>query len=298
MKIQITLFISLFLSVSIYAQISSSKWQTKPIIVDGDASDWESIPRFFNSESNVQYEFRNDSQNLYVVLRSTNRNTQFQLLRAGFSVKLKVKTQPVTKVSITFPPKKIGNIAPIERNNDKLVDKFNTNPELMFKDSAVLDGFIFSKGIITSENSDSKGIRFAKNKGSRDQVVFEIQIPFREIFGNDFKLSEIAKIPMQLQVNINDLSQSSMREMHGRMGRGMRGDGSGMRGEGGMRGGGEMGSMNEGGEIGMSQSGEMAGGMNGGYEMGGREKMQGGGWDANSMSRKSFSIDFKLSVGN
>lgn len=54
----------------IFGQLSSSMWQTKPIVIDGDASDWGWILRFFKPEANVQYEFRNDNQNLYVILKS------------------------------------------------------------------------------------------------------------------------------------------------------------------------------------------------------------------------------------
>jgi hypothetical protein len=281
----------LCLCSSIHAQESLSKWQSQPISIDGDASDWKSIPRFFDSESNVQYEFRNDAQNLYMILRTTDRATQIQLLRAGFSIHLKVKSNPPSKCGITFMPPKMHGMPPMgmnqDGNQDKLVDKFSSKPEFIVKDSAVLDGFLFTNGIITSENKDTKGICFAKSKTSRDQVIFELQVPLREIFGTDFTVENISKIPIQFQVVVNDLSESANRS-HGKMSGGMRG--GGMRG-GGRRGGGggsEMGG-------GMSRGGgeEMGGG-----EMGERPEMeQGERHQGMSMTRKSFSTNFKLSSG-
>ena len=266
----------------IRAQENISKWQSQPIIVDGNLSDWGSIPRFFDSESNVQYEFRNDAQNLYLVIRSTDRATQIQLQRAGFSVRLKVKTSPPTKFGILFTPPKMPGMLMDRNPQDKLVEKFSSKPEFFRPDSALLDGFLYSQGIITSENKDLKGICFAKSKASRDQVVVEFQIPLKEMYGNDFSLVNIIGIPIQFQVIINELSENANKS-HGRMNGGMRG--GGMRGR--MPGGGEMrgGGMPRGGE-------EMGGG-----EMGERPEMPADEMPEKlSFSRKSITANFKLSA--
>ena len=196
-KFKISLLILLAFSTFIFAQTSTSKWQSKPIIIDGDGSDWEAIPRFFNSDSNVKYEFRNDSKNLYLILKSTSRATQLQLLQAGFSVRLKVKIQPVLKVGITFPPKKTKKLAQMlpkpEESYGGLVEKSEYK---VFNDSAILDGFQFTNGIITSEIKDFDGICFAKSQKMREEVSYEFQIPLREIFGKNFEMTDISKIPI------------------------------------------------------------------------------------------------------
>jgi len=271
---------------SVHAQESISKWQNQPIIIDGSLSDWGSIPRFFDSESNVQYEFRNDTQNLYLTLRSSDQATQIQLQQAGFSVHLKLKSKPPTKFGITFVAPKKRGMPPMDRNpegkRDKLVDKFSSKPVVAVIDSATLDGFLLSEGIITSENKNPKGICFAKNKSSRDQFVVEFQIPLKEMYGNDFSLTNIISIPIQFQVIINELSETANKtrgRMNGRMhGGGMRGGmPGGEMGGGGMPGGGE----------------EMDGG-----EMGERPGMPDGEMpESLSFSRKSFTANFRLSAG-
>lgn len=283
--IQLTILAILSVYTGVFAQVSSSKWQTQPIILDGNGSDWGTLPRFFNTESNVKYEFRNDAQNIYIILKAADRAIQMQLLRAGFNVKLKVKTSPPIKVGITFMASKIA-IAPIGQNNqDKLVDKSFTNPELVNKDTAFVDGFQYAKGKIFSENKDEKSICFARSQSNRELATYEIGIPLREIYGNDYKLDNISITPIQLQVSINDLSQNEMKKMKGRMGGG---HGGGMHG-GGRGMGGEMGSRDmENGGIGGSEVGEMPG-----TAMEDEMQVRGG----LSMERKSFSIDFKLSSG-
>jgi len=294
--IKLTFFAVLCLSTSVLGQTSSSKWQAQPIVIDGNGADWGTLPRFFNSEANVKYEFRNDDQNLYIVLKAADRATQMQLMAAGFNIRLKVKTSPPIKVGITFPAIKKAEMPSMQMNGEgrteKLVDKSASNPDILAKDTAILDGFQFAKGIITSDMKDGKNICFAKSKTGKELVTYEISIPLREIYGNDYKLDNVTATAIQLQVNINDLSQNEMRKMRGRMGGG--------RGEG-MRGGGERGmggGMNRGG---MNGEGGMEGGGIGGSEIG---EMPGQGMESEmqsragfSMERKSFSIDFKLSTG-
>ena len=75
-NIFISCLVSFSLLTSISAQTSTAKWQPTPISIDGNEEDWGTLLRFFNSESNVKYEFRNDAQNLYIILKSADRATQ------------------------------------------------------------------------------------------------------------------------------------------------------------------------------------------------------------------------------
>ena len=293
--IQLTFLTVLSLFSGIMAQVSTSKWEPQSIVIDGNGADWNTLPRFFNAESNVKYEFRNDAKNLYLILKAADRSTQMQMLSAGFSVKLKVKTSPPLKVAIAFPALKKGEMPPMIINQDGKIDnltyKSTEGTVIIPKDTALLDGFLFSKGKILSENNDENSICFARSKTSRELVTYEIRVPLREILGNDFSLLNLNSTPIQLQVNINDLSQRDMKKMRGHQGKrmpgGMPGGSRGGRGMGGEMGGNGM--DNRG--IGGSDTGDMPG-----SEM--QDAMQGNqGGSTFSMERKSFSIDFKLSTG-
>ena len=270
----------------VYSQVSIAKWQVQPIVIDGDGSDWGMLPRFFNSESNLKYEFRNDAQNLYFILKAADRATQTQLFRAGFSVRYKLKTS-TQKSDISFLANKFTEMPPMNTQDvrtDKLVDKSVTRPEIVQKDTVMLNGFQFTNGIITSENKDN--ICFARSKSNRDLATYEIKIPLKELFGNNFSLDIISSQLVQLQVVVNDLSQYEIHKMRTRMGGGhgggMHGGGRGM-GEG-MRGGSVMGAEMQGG------MGQMPGNeLNGEFPT----EMRGG----FSMERKSFNKDFLLSSG-
>ena len=293
--IQLTFLTVLSLFSGIMAQVSTSKWEAQSIVIDGNGADWGTLPRFFNAESNVKYEFRNDAKNLYLILKAADRSTQIQMLSAGFSVKLKVKTSPPLKVAIAFPALKKGEMPPMIINQDGKIDnlsyKSTEGAVIIPKDTALLDGFLFSKGKIVSDSNDENSICFARSKTSRELVTYEIRVPLREIYGNDFSLVNLNTTPIQLLVNINDLSQRDMKKMKGHQGKGMSGGmpggGRGSRGMGGEMGGNGM--ENRG--IGGSDTGEMPG-----SEM--QDAMQGNqSSNSFSMERKSFSIDFKLSTG-
>ncbi len=290
-KISMVIIGILSLLSPIMAQPSLSKWQAQPIKIDGDAADWQSLPRFFNSESAVQYEFRNDAQNLYLIIKSTDQATQLQLAQAGFTIHLKEKTQPPTKFSITFPARKSETWMNFHNNPEEkpelLNDKYNTPPDIIPRDSAILAGFMYTKGMIYSDKNDSNAFSFAQSKNNRKQTIFEIQIPLREIFGNNFNLIQVSKMAFQLQVIINDLSLNSMQNKHGKMGeRGM---------QNGMRRNGQMGGMN-GGE--MRERNDQGSGMNGSSEgLNEQGNITDGNFNNNlSFGRKSFSIDFVLST--
>lgn len=263
------------LITGVNAQTSIAKWQAEPVTIDGNPVEWGVNPRFFNAESNIKYEFRNDMQNLYIIIKAADRTTQMQLMQAGFSVKLKVKTSPPIKVNIAFPASKMPSMAKDGRT-EKLADKSLTTPEFIPKDTAITEGFLFCNRLIMSEDKDEKHICFARSKSNREQATYEIRIPLREVYGNDYVLENISLTPIQLQVNINELSQNEISKMRGKMGGGRRAGGEG-RGMGGMHGGGEM----PGGNMGEIPGNEMQSDIRGGF----------------SMERKSFSIDFKLSTG-
>jgi len=299
--VQLTLLSVFSLFSGAMAQVSTSNWQDQPIAIDGDGSDWGTNPRFFNAESNVKYEFRNDAQNLYLIIKSADRTVQMQLLKAGFNIRLKVKTSPPIRTTITFPVLKSMDKSSVVKNEelktDKLMDKSMSNQETMIKDTAILDGFQYSRGKISSENRDEKSICFARSKSLRELTFYEIRIPLREIFGDNYTMETISTIPIQLQVNINELSQNEIRKMRTKGGgrSGGRSGGMGGGGRGGM-GGGRNGGM--GGDLQSQQDNDLPGGnvgeVPGSDEM---ESMQGnenrGGY---SMDRKSFSIEFHLTA--
>lgn len=277
---QLTLVGVLSLFTSAFAQVSTAKWQSHPIIIDGDAKDWETAPCFTNSDSKINYEFRNDDRNLYLILKTTDENMQKQLLQAGFKLRFKVKAKQKITANIVFPVKKVitapqkaeigkkTDADQMQKPMDGVGQKMDPKNRIMPKEIAVLDGFIFSKDTITSNKIDENRVSFAN---SNESSVFEFQIPLREFFGDGYSLDNIIASRIQLQVNINGKSESR---------------GNGMF-PGGMGGG---------------PDGGMGGGFGGDMSMmpppGAMLPLDGDTSDAVPMTKKAFTVEFNLSANN
>ena len=277
---QLTLVGILSIFTSAFAQVSTAKWQSHSIVIDGDAKDWETAPCFTNSDSKINYEFRNDDRNLYLILKTTDENMQKQLTQAGFKLRFKVKAKQKITANIVFPVKKGGIVPPTAEMGKKPdVDqmqkpmngagqKMDPKNRIMPKEIALLNGFIFSKDTITSNKIDENRVSFANsNEGS----VFEFQIPLREFFGDGYILDNIITNRIQLQVNINGKSESR--------GNGMFPGGMGGGPDGGMGGG-------FGGDMGMMPP------------PGGMPPFNGDMSDAVPMTKKAFTVEFNLSANN
>lgn len=301
------LIVSGTLMTSLGAQTNVVKWQQSPIGIDGIADDWGATIRFFNSESRIHYEFRNDDKNVYIILKTNDEQMKRQLLMAGMKLKFKVKTEPKTYASINFPSmiegrkpmppgvkdgkQGMGKGAPkaqTQQNDQEMPmdEDMDMLPEMNHKDTLQTEGFQFADKII-SDNIFPGEICFAKTKDMRAKdMVYELAIPIREFAGKDYELSSLSDVQFQVQIIVNSMSSSSSGGrggMSGRMSGGMGGPGGGM--------GGGMGG--PGGGMGGGPGGDMGGGGPGGDMGGGPE---GGMDEGSSMTRKTINAQFYLSV--
>lgn len=298
-----------------HAQVCENNWQATPLSIDGNPNDWTTKLRLYDSNSKLMYEFRNDDKNLYFVFKSEEKSLQRQMEQAGMKLKIVIKGAPKTKATIEFkkntsktmmptPPGGMNNGTPPsfpqqQTQNGQLRQDNNQNqlpmkPEFMPKDTAYVKGFMFAQNFILSNNQHENTITFAKSRGNSDESAFELVIPIRELFGDNFQLANIKNIPIQFNLTINALSQSSSSSrMSGGMGGRMGG------GPGGEMGGGPGGGM--GGGPGGGMDGGPGGGMGGGPggEMGNQSSMPNNmDEDNSSNSKKEIKALIQLTTAN
>lgn len=211
-------FMCMFLGT--YAQVSVLKWQSSLLEIDGNPNDWTTELRFFHSNSGLKYEFRNDANNLYFVFKSDDVALKRQLAQAGMKLKFIVKSEKgktayfeIKKSSLhPFP----GHFPPPPSDAQVLSDAQVAPPLLVpgdfqeptmpvVVDTALVRGFYFADKQIYSENSKPNSIIFAKSNPVVDEVAFEMQIPIRELFGENYNLNEIVNVPIKFQLIINAL---------------------------------------------------------------------------------------------
>jgi hypothetical protein len=315
-KTFLLLTICLYLSTGIYSQTSKINWQPTLLDIDGQPNDWTTKLRFYDSASKISFEFRNDANNLYFVIKSGEKSLYQQIETSGLTLKFVVKAE--NKVNAIFsldkkeqstgmmmpPPMMMGdddfggqnnmenqsstpnklNQKNMPSRNDGSILSFGKQPA----DTATAKGFLFTKkAIISSENKDGSSIRFAKSPANVQETAFEMSIPLKELFGENFDINKIATIPIKFQLSIPAKSNSSQ------SGGGMGGFSGGMGGPGG-----GMGGPGGGGPGGGGPGGDMGGGPGGqGGEMGERPDMAGGQNGESNMTKKTIKLVFTISKG-
>lgn len=295
------------------AEAQTAKWQSAPITIDGNADDWGGPIRFYNSDSRINYEFRNDAQNLYLIVKTSDQMMQRQMMIAGFKLKFKTKSEPTINASIAFagfadkkkplPDKdKMKERPKLEAQNagseaadnpdiQRNPDDMQMPPMANHKDTVKLDGFLYAPRNVIVGDDTQTGICISKTGFERaKEMAYEFKIPIREFAGDNFNLDKFSETQIQLQILID--APSGSRSGGGRSGMGMRGGmggpGGGMGGPGGGMGGGPGGGGDMGGMGGGPGGDEMGGGMGQGP---GDEMSQG-----SSMSAKKINAKFTLAT--
>lgn len=243
---------TLFLNA--YSQKSELYWATTPIVIDGNDNDWNpdgQIFRFYDSNNKLYYDVRNDAVNLYLVIKSDNSFLQQQIMREGMMLKFSIKDAIKKTATFTIKPKKgmPEKFSP-QKGQQTSLDELARKEEFFPKDTAFLQGFQFADNYVLEGNNNPSEITFEISKGRKaTNTVFELLIPLRDFFGDNYNLSQINKTLVQLQLAI-DAPSSESGQMRGGMRGGMGGPGGGDMGSGGMGGpGGGMGTPGGGNEM-------------------------------------------------
>ncbi len=80
----------------------NSIWKQAEIKVDGDESEW-SGSMYYLDEEKVGLGLQNDTNNLYIIIKATDRNTQLQIMRAGLTIWLDAKGKKEKTLGIHYP---------------------------------------------------------------------------------------------------------------------------------------------------------------------------------------------------
>lgn len=274
--------------------VSTAKWITAPVTVDGNANDWHQPLNFYDPETKLLFAIANDSANIYLCFEAKDNATALKIMRAGMQIDLDTKGRHGRSAIIEFP------LPPKERRELNEADGGDNRPAgdtsmqrgefsdhkpdpAMFRQRFLTNnitmetkGFADANGVLPIRGRD---MSVAINWDEADNLFYEVKIPIKQLLDDGYTEDNILK-EITLHVAVNGISGAG----GGGRGGGMQGGGmGGMRG-GGMRGGGGMG----------RGGGMRGGGMHGGGMGGG--SMQGG---SNGLGEKtSFKQKFVLGAAN
>ncbi len=189
------IILGLLISLHSIAQdgISESKWQTKPLIIDGNDNEWPKPFSFFDTQSALMFSISNDDKNLYLCFSNNDRMKTSKMMKAGWSIELfSSEKKRKFDVSIIFP----NSIDPgINKQSD-----FNAAIQIYKSEIQTVKtkGFLLTKTEINLSNNS--GINIVVGADSTEKIVYEIKIPLKELMAESLiQLNEV--ITLDLTIN-------------------------------------------------------------------------------------------------
>ncbi len=170
-------------------------WQSQPIVIDGNCTDWPSPYPNYDAKAMVAYATSNDQQNLYITMQTGDPLTQIKILKQGMVVSIDTGGKRDPKFNISFPLQNNEDVSELFTHAE---DGKNSGPPQLsrsvfqkLKKSAEssnqfsLEGFGKCNGVYMVSQTTSCGIKVKLSIDEYKQLVWEAQIPFSALYNTE-----------------------------------------------------------------------------------------------------------------
>lgn len=83
--------------------VYSSVWQSKPVTIDGKATEWRIPLDYFDDKTKLNFSITNDNTNLYFCIRATEDETQKGIIHSGLQIWIDTTGGKKKQVGVRFP---------------------------------------------------------------------------------------------------------------------------------------------------------------------------------------------------
>jgi hypothetical protein len=205
----IILGIALMTSTTVHAQDAMSVWDTSHIKVDGKIKEWPSFFRFYISGAKLQFDFVNDSSNLYLCIKAVDMTAQNRLMHSGIDVWFDPMGKKKHKTGITFPLKLEGAPGDMPRKSNRDPE---SEPSEHSRVSKLREHVLFAQtslkvtGMIDVKEPEiplqnKYGIEIAFDWDSLNILAVEYKIPLSLIYQHSITPSDLEH-PMGLGIEV------------------------------------------------------------------------------------------------
>ncbi|MEI6821863.1 MAG: hypothetical protein WCL51_07990 [Bacteroidota bacterium] len=223
-------------------EMYQSMLQTTAFTEKIDSSSMET-QRFYDPKSKLQYAVTNDNQNLYIVIKATEEQTQYKIIRAGMQLTIGnvSKTNPIANMQY---PLALGFQKPTSKGTERKSGSAPQRPDisslkLQFKSKYQemhLTGFKPEVGAVLATHN-AFGITVNMDWDTLNTLYYKAIIPFKTFYKEKLDLSDTTKY-FNMTFTVNGIEMPT-KEGNKEMGQGA--PEPGMSGRNGMGGGGRMG---------------------------------------------------------
>ncbi|MFT3678802.1 MAG: hypothetical protein QM791_00930 [Ferruginibacter sp.] len=202
---------------------AKSNWATAPVKVDGDSREWVQPFKYYDATTKLFFAFANDDQNLYLCFQVPNEAEQIKIMRAGMEVTITARGKKKIKGTLTYPFLQENDTLPGEQpgkdektGNDHKWQTGIKGDHSKWKGKIKAEGFITANAVMDADNTT--GLNIAAAWDSAHKFAYEISIPLKELFGEEFNINDIGK-ELSLDVVVNAVTKRDRPVNNGNGGR-------------------------------------------------------------------------------
>lgn len=249
---------SIILSTGCNSNKIHSHWPKNAIQIDGQAADWNDLPKYYFEDAGVSLGVSNDADNAYLLFRFTNPKWLMSIAKRGITIWLDGTAKKKKNFGITYAGK-----IPFDSTTAG-TSTFRTNlseeqqQRLLVLQAQMTDQILVfdaAEGVEKSISPD--GMRGpAACLGSADGVfTYEFAIPLRKDSETQYAIGAQPGQKIYIGLEFGGMDEEELQQLRQQMSED-RGHGGGMGRGGGMKGGGRRGGMGRGGGMGRSGGGD------------------------------------------
>ena len=200
-----------------------SSWNEHQTVIDGKDNDWEDA-MFYIPDAQLTAGIRNDSSDMYLILKATNRQQAFQIMGLGLTIWFDPSGGSSEKFGIHFPlgGREGGGFMRRDQDSDSMESpgRYSSFADMMPNELEILGAN--ENGPVRLTIADAKGIELQINHGT-DGLIYELKVPLHKSPEHPYAINAEGSA-----VGIGfEGGKFEPREGGGREGRGTRGGGEG-----------------------------------------------------------------------
>jgi hypothetical protein len=151
-----------------------STWRQEDIVIDGSSIEWQR-GLYYDKEFDIVYSIRNDDDYVYLFLKTQNRTTQMQIIRAGFIVWFGADGGNDHSFGIRYPL--VRQDARSEFHPESDDEQIHSAPEQALLELEIVG--TQKENVQRFSTLDVPGIR-VKIGRSQEALVYELRVPLRK----------------------------------------------------------------------------------------------------------------------
>ena len=167
--------------------VSTARWATQKVKIDGIADEWSNPLNFYDIKTRLMFGISNDSTTLYFCFQNPDEKAQSKIFLCGMKTFITVKGKIKRNATLSYPlPHSGDEEAGPEHTPDMELLKNNFRMQTIMM---IAEGFALHNGMIPI--NDSSAIKTAINWNENNTMIYELAIPFTELYGNNYSAKDL-----------------------------------------------------------------------------------------------------------